>query len=44
MESGEDCLSEASSAAAHFVEQLREAVGLDLGCSFLWLLSFEQAK
>ncbi len=43
---GEDCLSaeSTSSAAAHFVEQLREAVGLDVGCLFVWLLYFGQAK
>jgi hypothetical protein len=37
-------LVRASSAAAHFVEQLRAAVGLDVGCLFVWLLYFGQAK
>ena len=41
---GEDCLSEASSAAARFGEKRREAEGRGRGYSFLWLLSFEQAK
>ena len=43
---GEDCLSaeSASSAAARFGEKHREAEGRGGGCSFLWLLSFEQAK
>ena len=42
----EDCLRAASpsSAAARLFEQRREAVGHGRGCSFLWLLSFEQAK
>ena len=37
-------LVRASSAAAHFVEQLRVAAGLDVGCLFVWLLYFGQAK
>ena len=41
---GEDCLSEASSAAARFFEQRRETEGHDMGCHLLWLLSFGQAK
>jgi hypothetical protein len=42
----EDCLRAASpsSAAARLFEQRREAEGHGRGCSFLWLLSFEQAK
>jgi hypothetical protein len=38
----EDCLSEASSAAAHIFEALQDTSGR--GCHLLWLLSFGQAK
>ena len=41
---GEDCLSEASSAAARFGEKRREAAGRGGGCSFLWLLFFGHTK
>ena len=33
-----------SSAAPNFLNQRRTAEGRGGGCSFLWLLSFEQAK
>jgi hypothetical protein len=39
---GEVCLSEASSAAAQYYEQRRNKA--EVGCSFIWLFSFEQAK
>ena len=37
-------LVRASSTAAHFIEQLRAAVGLDVGRAFLWFLSFARTK